>query len=127
MKKTIAILTCLLLPLIALAESFADISTDELKEAMAQKSVTLVDVNGSDSYKDGHIPSAIDFEANSSALAKVLPADKNALIVAYCGSERCTAYKQAAKAAKDLGYTNVKHFSKGIKGWKAAGEAIEKP
>ena len=31
----------------------------------------------------------------------------------------------AAKAAKELGYTNVKHLSAGISGWKDAGEKTE--
>jgi rhodanese-related sulfurtransferase len=51
-----------------------------------------------------------------------LPADKNALVVAYCGGPSCNAYTAAAKKAKALGYTNVKHLSAGISGWKAAGE-----
>ena len=47
----------------------------------------------------------------------MLPADKNALIVAYCGGPKCGAWKKAAKAAAALGYTNIKHFSGGISGW----------
>ena len=30
------------------------------------------------------------------------------------------------KAAEKLGYTNVQHYSKGIMGWKKAGETTEK-
>jgi rhodanese-related sulfurtransferase len=56
----------------------------------------------------------------------VLPKDKNALIVAYCGNPKCTAYQAAAKAAKKLGYKNIKHLSAGISGWKEAGEKTEK-
>ena len=55
-------------------------------------------------------------------LEKVLPADKGALVVAYCGGPSCNAYKAAAKKAEALGYTNVKHLS----GWKKAGETLEK-
>lgn len=35
------------------------------------------------------------------------------------------AYQTAARAAKDLGYTNVKHLSAGISGWRQAGEKTE--
>jgi rhodanese-related sulfurtransferase len=59
-------------------------------------------------------------------LAKSLPADKGALVVAYCGGPTCGAYAAAAKAAKELGYTNVKHMSAGISGWMQAGEKTEK-
>lgn len=102
-----------------------DISHDELKQAMKEKKVTLLDANGSGTYKKGHIPGAIDFEATETQLASKLPKDKNALVVAYCGNERCKAYQAGASKAKALGYTNVKHYSKGIAGWKSAGEKTD--
>ena len=104
---------------------FADISKEKLKAAIEANEVTVIDVNGTDSYKEGHIPSAIDFVAYEDNLAEVLPEDKDSLIVAYCGNEYCSAYKMAAKKAKELGYTNVKHFSGGLQGWKSAGEKTE--
>ena len=104
---------------------FADISLVDLKIAIAAGKVTLIDVNGSASYAAGHIPGAIDFALNKDKLASVLPADKSALVVAYCGGPKCGAYKKAANAAVQLGYTNVKHFSGGISGWKSAGAPTE--
>ena len=101
------------------------ISQDVLTKAIADKSVTVIDVNGTETYKEGHIPTAVDFYA-AKDWKSALPKDKSALVVAYCGSEYCGAYKQAAEAAKKLGYTNVQHFSPGIKGWKESGAAIEK-
>ena len=106
-------------------DAFPNISTDELKQAIAAKKVVLLDVNGTESWQEGHIPGALDFDKVEGKLAKVLPADKHALVVAYCGNERCTAYKAGANAAKKLGYTNVKHYSKGISGWKKSGEKTD--
>lgn len=106
-------------------DKVADISIEELKKAIADKAVLLLDCNGSDTYAKGHLPGAFDFEANEKDLAKLLPADKSALIVAYCGSPKCLAYKGGVKAAQTLGYTNVKHFSGGLSGWKTAGEPLE--
>jgi rhodanese-related sulfurtransferase len=103
-----------------------DISINDLKKAIEDKSVTVIDVNGTDTYKSGHIPTAIDYEASSDKLKDVLPKDKDALIVAYCGGPTCGAYKSAAKAAVAMGYTNVKHLSAGISGWKTAGEKVDK-
>ena len=108
------------------AAAFPDISLSELKKAIADKSVTLIDANGPGSYESGHIPGALDYTAVKKDLAAKLPADKDALIVAYCGNPQCGAYARAAGAAKGLGYTNVKHFSAGIDGWKAAKEPTEK-
>ena len=128
MKKfALTLCTLVVSSLVAFAaEKYPDISHDELKKAIEEKKVTLIDVNGSDSYQNGHIPGAINFETEKKDLASKLPADKNALVVAYCGNEQCGAYAAGAKAAKELGYTNVKHYSKGIAGWKKAGEKTEK-
>ena len=103
----------------------ADISHDDLLAAVKAKTAVVIDVNGSDSYKEGHIPGALNWDDVKDDLAKHLPADKSTLVVAYCGSEQCGAYKQAADAATKLGYTNVKHYSKGLKGYKASGAELE--
>ena len=102
------------------------ISHEALVKAIADKKVTVIDVNGTESFKKGRIPGAIDFAAVSGDLGAKLPADKGALVVAYCGSEYCGAYKHAANAAKALGYTNVSHYSPGLKGWKASGQPLDK-
>jgi len=108
------------------ASSFPEITIDQVKAAIAAKNITLLDANGTESWKEGHIPGAIDFAANKAKLASVLPADKKALIVAYCGGPRCHAYAAAAQAAKALGYTNVKHLTAGIHGWMDADEPTQK-
>lgn len=127
MKKLTSTLCALLFTALAAfaGDKFTDISLADLKKAIAEKKVVLIDVNGSDSYKTGHIPGAIDFEKAEDTLATKLPADKSALVVAYCSDENCPAYAAAATKAKELGYTNVKHFSRGIAGWKKAGEKTE--
>ncbi len=108
-------------------EKFPSITHAELKQAIAEQKVVLLDVNGSSSYAAGHIPGAVDYSANADKIASMLPADKDALIVAYCGSESCGAYARAADAARKLGYKNVKHYAPGIAGWKASGESVQKP
>jgi rhodanese-related sulfurtransferase len=124
MKKILAFCTAALLSMTAHAGDYADISIAELKSAIAAKKVALVDVNGADSYKEGHIPGAVLYTGKD-ALAKQLPADKGTLVVAYCGGPSCNAYRSGAKAAEALGYANVKHLGAGIYGWKAAGEKLE--
>ena len=126
MKRLLAVLCTLLISSVALAqEKFPDISHDELKTAIKDKKVTLLDVNGTSTYEKGHIPGAIDFTKDKEKIASKLPKDKGALIVAYCANENCTAYQKGALAAKELGYTNIKHYAKGIMGWKDSGEKIE--
>src|SRR5579864_2066935 len=126
MKKLLTLCAVALFAGSVYAGHYPDITINDLKAAIASKSVTLLDANGSDSFKEGHIPGAIDFDAHKQKLAKVLPKDKSALIVAYCGGPQCQAYQAAAKAAEKLGYTNVKHLTAGISGWHDAGEKMEK-
>ena len=126
MKKFLTLITCVFGAVALHAGEYPDISITELKSAISEKKVTVIDANGSDSFQAGHIPGAIDFQAQKADLAAKLPADKGALVVAYCGGPTCGAYAAAAKAAKALGYTNVKHLSAGISGWKDAGAPLEK-
>jgi len=127
MKKLLAVLCAFALsPVALLAGDFPDISVAELKKAIAEKKVVVIDVNGAESYKSGHVPSALDYTKISGDIAAALPADKSTLIVAYCGGPSCNAYTRAANAAAKLGYTNVKHLSAGISGWLQAKEQTEK-
>lgn len=126
MKKVLTLCAAVLLAGSVYAAHYPEITISDLKGAIASHSVTLLDANGTDSYKEGHIPGAINFDTNKEKLARVLPKDKNALIVAYCGGPQCQAYQAAAKAAQKLGYKNVKHLTAGISGWHDAGEKMEK-
>lgn len=125
MKKLLALVLAMFASSVMAAE-FPDISIADLKQAIADKKVTVIDVNGAASYTRGHVPGAINFAAEKDSLASKLPSDKGALVVAYCGGPSCNAYKAAANKASELGYTNVKHLSAGISGWLQAGEATEK-
>ena len=125
MKKLFTLLFGFLFTASVFAGEFPDISITDLKKAISDNKVTVIDVNGTDSYKAGHVPTAIDFDAAADKIADKLPKDKGALVVAYCGGPSCGAYKAAATKAKELGYTNVKHMPAGISGWKEAGEKTE--
>lgn len=126
MKKLALFVTALFLAAGAYAAEFPTITISELKTKLdSPKHIVLLDANGTDSWQKGHIPGAIDFNANEDNLASLLPKDKNVLIVAYCANPACPAYRRAAEAAKKLGYKNIKHLTAGIMGWRDAGEKTE--
>ena len=64
---------------------FEDLSVDDLKAAIDAGNVTILDANGPDKYKAGHVPGALSIHEVKATLAESLPEDKAALIVAYCG------------------------------------------
>ena len=107
-------------------QEFGDISIEDLQKAILAKKVAIIDVNGQGSFQNGHIPGAINFSSQKQALKKLLPTNKNTLIVAYCGGPSCRAYLRGAKAAAELGYNNVRHLSAGISGWKKSGNKVAK-
>ena len=126
MKKFLALLATVAVSLSAYAGEFADISITDVNKLAESKSAVIIDANGPGSYSTkGHVPGALDFNAIKDKLAASLPADKNALIVAYCGNPQCGAYLRAAKAAQKLGYTNIMHMAAGIDGWNEAGMKTE--
>lgn len=74
-------------------------------------------------YDKGHIPMAVNIpDSKFDKMTDKLPANKNALLIFYCGGLKCKlSHKSAAKAEK-LGYTNVKVFAEGFPGYmKVAG------
>ena len=98
---------------------YKDVSLAEMQKLSTDPKVTIIDVNSEKSFKKEKIGKAIHFGSNKTTLAKVLPKDKNAPIVAYCGGKTCGAWKKAAVAACKAGYKNIRHFSDGITGWEA--------
>lgn len=94
------------------------IEKSELQSLVKDEKVFMIDVNSKKSFKEAKIGNAIHFDSSKKELAQVLPKDKSAMIVAYCGGPKCTAWKRAAEKACEMGYTNIRHFKEGIAGWK---------
>ncbi len=97
-------------------ESFPIIGYAELNKVAESKSATIIDVNSDESFQKQHVTNAIHYDKKLN-LAKVLPAAKDSMIVAYCGGPACTAWHKAAKEACKQGYTNIYHYKDGISGW----------
>ena len=125
MKYIVSILSLVLFTGIATAAQTEDISIDELEKHIEAGSVTLIDVNGTKTYKKGHIPGAIDFASQKDMLGMKLPKDNQPFLIAYCGSPKCGAYRWSGKAAEKLVYTNIKHIFADISGWTAADKTVE--
>jgi rhodanese-related sulfurtransferase len=82
-------------------------------------SVMLVDARPKRAkYDKGHIPGAISIPDTYFDREKdKLPADKNTLLIFYCGGLECKLSHKSAAKAEALGYTNVKVFAEGFPRW----------
>jgi len=70
-------------------------------------------------FQDGYIPTAINlpYPAFDKLAEKLLPKDKNALIIFYCAGVTCNMSPGSADKAKKLGYTNIKVYIDGMPAW----------
>ena len=70
-------------------------------------------------FQDGFIPTAVNlpFPAFDKLAEKLLPKDKNALIIFYCAGVTCNMSPGSADKAKKLGYTNIKVYKDGMPAW----------
>ena len=69
-------------------------------------------------YDKGHIPMAVSMPASRfDKMTDLLPTDKSALLVFYCGGLKCPLSHKSAFKAEALGYTNVKVFAAGFPAW----------
>lgn len=70
-------------------------------------------------FQEGYIPTAVNlpFPAFDKLAEKLLPKDKNALVIFYCAGPSCNMSPGSADKAKKLGYTNLKVYKDGMPAW----------
>lgn len=97
--------------------------TAEIEKLVAQGPVKgkyfLFDSRPLPRFQEGSIPTAVNlpFPSFDKLAEKLLPKDKNALIVFYCAGPACNMSPASASKAQKLGYTNLKVYKDGMPGW----------
>ncbi len=83
------------------------------------KEVMLIDARPyKPKFVKGHIPMAVSIpDSQFDKMTDKLPADKNTLLIYYCGGVKCKLSHKSAKKAEKLGYTNVKVYAEGYPVW----------
>lgn len=110
------------------------ITIERLLEMQANgENLKLIEVLGPDSFKQGHLPGAINIpvpkEMTSLELARI--ADKNGIkksntVVVYCANYHCHASTRAASLFMKAGFRKTVDFKAGKQGWVDAGLELEK-
>ena len=98
MKKLLVLCGAVLLAGAVWAAQFPDIKIDEVQSAITAKKVTLLDANGTDSWKEGHIPGAIDFSANAEKLEKAKLPERAGFAVDALAREQATSLREMAES-----------------------------
>ena len=109
-----------------------EVSTEELRIILAEKSATVFDARPFNEYAISHIPGAVNVSAKPGVpislyvsdvaeIGRVVKGNKAAPIVLYCNGPFCGKSKRLAAELLDAGYTNVRRYQLGIPVWRALG------
>jgi rhodanese-related sulfurtransferase/DNA-binding transcriptional ArsR family regulator len=99
------------------------ISAAELIERMRSDSVTLLDVRPADEFAAGHLPGALNIEADDlEDRLEELPQGRE--IVAYCRGPYCMLSVEAVRALQARGY-KARRLQEGLPEWRSAGHPVE--
>lgn len=104
------------------------ITRDELRSALDDGSITVVDALPPAPYGQRHLPGALNLvaEDDDAHVGDVLR-DKAAPIVTYSTDAECARGPALAERLQALGYTNVRTYRAGIEDWIGAGLPVDRP
>ena len=107
-------------------EGTVTISLEQAKEYHGFGMV-FIDVRSPRQYSKRHIPGAINlFIKDEFTEANLLKhVKKNTPFAIYCNGIHCSLSYKAAEKAVAWGFTQVKYFREGARGWRLAGNELE--
>jgi rhodanese-related sulfurtransferase len=114
----------------------AELSTDELKRVLAERSAVVLDARPFAEFAVSHIPGARNVAARPGVsksmyvsdvveIGKLLEGDKTRALVLYCNGPFCGKSTRLAEELLAAGYSNVRRYQLGIPVWRALGGVTE--
>ena len=109
-----------------------EVSTDDLRRIIREKSAVVLDTRPFKEYAISHIPGALNVSAKPGVpislyvsdvkeVGRLLKDDKAAEIVLYCNGPFCGKSKRLSIELLEAGYVNVRRYQLGIPVWRALG------
>jgi rhodanese-related sulfurtransferase len=109
-----------------------EVSTEELRQILDEKSATVFDARPFKEYAISHIPGTVNVSAKPgrpmssyvsdvAEIGRVLKGDKAIPIILYCNGPYCGKSKRLAAELLEAGYANVRRYQLGIPVWRALG------
>jgi rhodanese-related sulfurtransferase len=102
-----------------------EVSTEQLRRILADRSAMVIDTRTRDEFEAGHIPGAHMLDAPPSdhvrAVERLVRGNKAAALVLYCNGPYCQASRRLAEQLVDAGFSNVRRYQLGIPLWRALG------
>jgi rhodanese-related sulfurtransferase len=102
-----------------------EISTEDIKKVLADKTEPVVDVRSPREYSIAHIPGSVNiYETEIDKMAQLLP-DKKAGLIIYCNGPFCHKVKRVAEKLIKKGYPDIKRYQLGLPVWRAYGNTVQ--
>lgn len=109
-----------------------EISTEELRHILAEKSAIVFDVRPAMEFATSHIPGAMNvaqkpgtskalYISDIAEINRLLGDDKGKPVVLYCNGPFCGKSKRVSEELLAAGFTNVRRYQLGIPVWRALG------
>jgi rhodanese-related sulfurtransferase len=116
-------------------EATPEVSTSELRTALADPRVVVLDARPAEEYGVSHIPgarsvpgkpglSAALYTADASEARRLVP-DTSTPVIVYCNGLFCGRSKRFAAELLKAGYANVRRYQLGLPAWRALGGVTE--
>ncbi len=113
-----------------------EVSTEELRQILADQSAIVFDARPSQEYAVSHIPGArnvsakpgmpmSEYVSDVAEIGRMVGANTSTPIVLYCNGPFCGKSKRLSAELVEAGYTHVRRYQLGIPIWRALGGLIE--
>lgn len=113
-----------------------EVSTDELRRILAERSAIVLDARPFMEFAISHIPGAVNVSAKPGVpmsmyisdvaeIDRVVKGDKRTPLVLYCNGPFCGKSKRLAAELLEAGFTDVRRYQLGIPVWRALGGITE--
>jgi rhodanese-related sulfurtransferase len=114
----------------------SEVSTEEMRRILAERSATVLDARPFLEFAVSHIPGARNVAAKPGVsmslyvsdvaeIGRMLNGDKAAPVVLYCNGPFCGKSKRLADELLGAGFTSVRRYQLGIPVWRALGGVCE--
>lgn len=106
-----------------------EVSTEQVRSILADRSAIVVDTRSRAEYAAGHIPGAQLLDGPPSthvaAVERLVNGDKSKALVLYCNGPYCGASRRLSDQLVAAGFSNVRRYQLGIPIWRALGGPTE--
>jgi rhodanese-related sulfurtransferase len=113
-------------------QATAEVSTEELRRILAERSAVVLDTRPFREYAVSHLPGAVNvapkpgvpmsmYVSDVAEIDRLVHQRKDTAIVLYCNGPYCGKSKRLAAELVAAGYTKVRRYQLGIPVWRALG------